>query len=73
MRRRQIRLDDSLRNTYIVGAMGTTAQSTFRFSDETLALLAAVAEYHGVSRTAALEMLIREHARAKGLIKKGKA
>jgi len=47
--------------------MTATAQSTFRFSDETLALLAAVAEYHGVSRTAALEMLIRKEARAKKL------
>ncbi len=46
---------------------------SFRFDAETLALLDAIREYHGVSRTAALEMLIREHARAKGLIKKGKA
>jgi hypothetical protein len=59
-------------NTYIVGAMGTTAQSTFRFSDETLALLAAVAECHGVSRTAALEMLIRKEARARRLTKEAK-
>jgi len=54
--------------------MTTTAQSTFRFSDETLALLASIAEYHGISRTAALELIIREHARSKGLAgKKGKA
>lgn len=53
--------------------MSATAPTTFRFDAETLALPDAIREYHGVSRTAALEMLIREHARAKGLIKKGKA
>jgi len=47
--------------------MTTTAHMTFRLSDEAKALLAAVAEYHGVSRTAALEMLIRKEARAKKL------
>jgi hypothetical protein len=46
---------------------------SFRFDAETLALLDAIREYHGISRTAALELLIREHARAKGLAKKGKA
>jgi antitoxin component of RelBE/YafQ-DinJ toxin-antitoxin module len=40
---------------------------SFRFDAETLALLDAILEYHGVSRTAALEMLIRKEARAKKL------
>jgi hypothetical protein len=40
---------------------------SFRFDAETLALLDAIREYHGVSRTAALEMLIRKEARARKL------
>jgi hypothetical protein len=52
--------------------MSTTAHMTFRLSDEAKALLAAVAEYHGVSRTAALEMLIRKEARARRLTKEAK-
>jgi hypothetical protein len=44
-----------------------TPHSAFRLSDEAKALLALIAEYHGVSRTAALEMLIRKEARAKKL------
>jgi hypothetical protein len=46
--------------------MSTTAPTTFRFDAETLALLDAIREYHGVSRTAALEMLIRKEARKIG-------
>jgi hypothetical protein len=45
--------------------MAATRQRSFRLDDETIALLDAIREYHGVSRTAALEMLIRKEARAK--------
>jgi hypothetical protein len=52
--------------------VSTTPIASFRLSAEAVALLAAVAEYHGVSRTAALEMLIRKEARARRLTKEAK-
>jgi hypothetical protein len=39
------------------------APVSFRLSDEAKALLAKLADHYGVSRTAALEIMIREQAR----------
>ena len=39
----------------------------FRLSEEALRLLDALATRHGLNRTAALEMLIREAARQQGI------
>ncbi len=52
--------------------MSTTPVLSVRLSADGRAMLDAIAEYHGVSRTAALEMLIRKEARARRLTKEAK-
>ncbi len=42
-------------------------RTSFTLSQEAIRLLEALARYHGISKTAALEMLIREAARERGL------
>lgn len=47
-----------------------TPHSTFRLSEEAKRLLGLLAEHFGISRTAVIEWLVREKARALGLLKK---
>lgn len=45
----------------------TKRKTSFTLSADALRLLAALAALHGLTRTAALEMLIRQAARMEGL------
>jgi hypothetical protein len=50
-----------------IGIMSVTTHSTFRLSAEGKALLLALAAHYGLSQTGALEFILRDHAREKGV------